>query len=889
MVMMNGTRNLTELEMALAEKFRVGIYCRLSKDDDLQGESASIANQRAMLEDYCNKQGWEVVAVFQDDGYTGLNMDRPDFQRMLKAIEKGFINLVITKDLSRLGRNYLETGRLMEDYFPRHGIRYIAMNDGIDTLAENNEIAPFKNILNEMYSKDISKKVHASYYLKATKGEFTGCVAPIGYRKDPENKNHLLIDEETAPIVQKIFQYALEGHGVGYIQRRLEEEEIPCPTWWNRQRGIRNSFTKWEVADPEKGRFMWDQSFLKDLLINPVYIGAMASQKRKYRFKIGTMGDKKPEDWILVENTHDPIISEQDFDAVQSKILARHQQRGDGTFSLFAGLIKCGECGKALTIRKTNAKKPKDIYACVTYNRFGAHHCTQHRVEYDELYAETGEAIIDAEGNAITAETTFKAKKTSGTTEVTFTFDGSALAGKTTVVFEDLYYEDLLLTTHADLEDEEQTIYFPEIGTTATNDKTGDHTALAETEVTLTDTVSYTGLAAGKTYTVTGTLMDRETGKAIQVDGKDVTANAEFTAEAGEGTVDLKFTFDGSALAGKTTVVFESVSYDGVEIAVHAELEDEGQTIYFPEIGTTATNDKTGTHTAQAEKEVTLTDVVAFSNLVEGKTYVVTGTLMDKETGETIEVDGKKIMAETDFTAEASEGTVELHFEFDGSALAGKTIVAFESVAQDGVEVAVHADLADEGQTIHFPEIHTSAADKADGDKEVAYASDVTVVDTVTYTSLTVGETYKVTGTLMDKETGKAIQVDGKDLTAETEFTAESTDGTVEVSFTFNTIDLDGHSVVVFETLTDANGNILASHEDIEDEDQTVTVSKKPETPTETPKEDTPTTPGTTVTTDSPKTGDDSNIMLWGILAAIAACAGIGCGIYSFRKKKDED
>ncbi len=165
-----------------------------------------------------------------------------------------------------------------------------------------------------------------------------------------------------------------------------------------------------------------------------------------------------------------------------------------------------------------------------------------------------------------------KAKKTSGTTEVTFTFDGSALAGKTTVVFEDLYYEDLLLTTHADLEDEEQTIYFPEIGTTATNDKTGDHTALAETEVTLTDTVSYTGLAAGKTYTVTGTLMDRETGKAIQVDGKDVTANAEFTAEAGEGTVDLKFTFDGSALAGKTTVVFESVSYDGVEIAVHAEL-----------------------------------------------------------------------------------------------------------------------------------------------------------------------------------------------------------------------------------------------------------------------------------------------------------------------------
>lgn len=386
MVMMRGTRTLTELDMALAEKFRVGIYCRLSKDDDLQGESASIANQRAMLEDYCEKQGWEVVAVYQDDGYTGLNMDRPDFQRLLKAIEKGFINLVITKDLSRLGRNYLETGRLMEDYFPRHGVRYIAMNDGIDTLADNNEIAPFKNILNEMYSKDISKKVHASYYLKATKGEFTGCVAPIGYRKDPENKNHLLVDEETAPIVRKIFQYALEGHGVGYIQRRLEAEEIPCPTWWNRQRGVRNSYTKWELKDPEKGRFMWDQSFLKDLLMNPVYMGCMASQKRNYRFKIGTMGDKKPEDWIMVEDTHEAIISPEDFDAVQSKIEARHQQRGDGTFSLFAGLIKCGECGKALTIRKTNAKKPKDVYACVTYNRFGKHHCTQHRVDFEDLY-----------------------------------------------------------------------------------------------------------------------------------------------------------------------------------------------------------------------------------------------------------------------------------------------------------------------------------------------------------------------------------------------------------------------------------------------------------------------------------------------------------------------
>ena len=163
------------MSAALAGGFRAAIYCRLSKDDDQQGESASIANQRDMLESYCEKQGWEVVAVYQDDGYTGLNMERPDLKRMLKAIERRQVNLVITKDLSRLGRNYLQTGHLIEDFFPRNGVRYIAMNDGIDTLRENNDIAPFKNILNEMYSKDISKKVHSSYLLKAQKGQFTGC------------------------------------------------------------------------------------------------------------------------------------------------------------------------------------------------------------------------------------------------------------------------------------------------------------------------------------------------------------------------------------------------------------------------------------------------------------------------------------------------------------------------------------------------------------------------------------------------------------------------------------------------------------------------------------------------------------------------------------------
>lgn len=386
MVMMN-TFEYNAFGAALAGSYRAAIYCRLSKDDELQGESASIANQRDMLEAYCEKQGWEVVAVFQDDGYTGLNMERPDLKRMLKAIERKQVNLVVTKDLSRLGRNYLQTGQLIEDFFPRNGVRYIAMNDGIDTMRDNNDIAPFKNILNEMYSKDISKKVHSSYVLKAQKGQFTGCIAPFGYRKDPEDKNHLLVDEETAPVVRLIFGYALDGHGPNYIRRKLEEAKFPCPTWWNRQRGYRNVYTKWEKKDPEKGKYIWDFSVIKDILMNPVYTGAMASQKKEYRFKIGTIGEKKPEDWIVVEGTHEALIDKKSFAIVQEKLKSRQRPGQSGEPSMFAGLLKCGECGKSLTVRYTNAKHPQQIYSCKTYNAYGKQHCSQHRVDFDMLYS----------------------------------------------------------------------------------------------------------------------------------------------------------------------------------------------------------------------------------------------------------------------------------------------------------------------------------------------------------------------------------------------------------------------------------------------------------------------------------------------------------------------
>lgn len=362
--------------------WRVGVYCRLSKDDELTGESASISNQRDILVNYCQSQGWQVVDVFQDDGYTGLNTDRPDLQRLLKACEKGLVNLVITKDQSRLGRNHVQTGFLMEEFFPKHGVRYIALYDNVDTFAGDNEIAPFKNVLNEMYSRDISKKVHASYHLQATKGKFTGVVPPLGYQKDPEEKGHLLIDDETAPIVRKIFQWAVDGHGINFISRELERQQIPCPSWWHRKRGLRTYYTKWEKKDPENGKYVWDESYLKSLLMNPVYCGDMASQKRYYRFKIGNQGDKAPEDWITVRDTHEAIIDEETFELVQKFISVKKQPNKTGRPNIFVGLVKCPDCGRNMAFSNPNGREPR--FRCRTYVR-NSNLCTTHAISYEAL------------------------------------------------------------------------------------------------------------------------------------------------------------------------------------------------------------------------------------------------------------------------------------------------------------------------------------------------------------------------------------------------------------------------------------------------------------------------------------------------------------------------
>lgn len=205
-------------------------------------------------------------------------------------------------------------------------------------------------------------------------------------KKDPTDKNHLIIDEDTAWIVRKIFAYAVDGNGPNYIRRKLEDEQIPCPTWWNRQKGLRNIYSKFEKIDPENGRFIWDFTTIQDILANPVYIGTIASQKSEYKFKVGWLGEKDPEDWITVENMHEPLVDRDTYELVQNKVKSRKRPDAWGNYSIFAGLVKCGQCGSSMNIRRANQKGNDKIYTCSRYNKYGVKHCSQHRIKYDVLY-----------------------------------------------------------------------------------------------------------------------------------------------------------------------------------------------------------------------------------------------------------------------------------------------------------------------------------------------------------------------------------------------------------------------------------------------------------------------------------------------------------------------
>lgn len=434
---------------------------------------------------------------------------------------------------------------------------------------------------------------------------------------------------------------------------------------------------------------------------------------------------------------------------------------------------------------------------------------------------DTGEAVM-VNGNPVTASQTFTSDGTKKVLDMHFNFDSSALGGKTVVVCEKLTYGDYVAATEEDMENKDQTIYFPEIHTTATDSETADHLTLADSRAVITDTVTYTNLLKGETYTLSGVLMDKETGKELLVDGEPVTQEMAFTAGRASGTKKLKFEFDTTGLAGKSFVVFETLTLEDVEVAEHKDINDEGQTIHIPAAQTTATDDSSKINVSEAKKEVSVTDTVAYRNLVPGKEYTVRGTAVDKETGEPLtDADGNELVSTAKFTAASADGSVDVKFTFDGTAMAGRSVVFFENVYYTDKLIAVHADIDDEAQTVHIPLIFTSVKDKNTDSHMSLAGSDVTLTDTVAYRNLVPGKTYTVSGTLMDQRTGKAVTVNGKTVTSSADFTPDTADGETTVDFHFNTKGLDDTTVVVFEKMFYGKAEI-AAHEDINDKGQTI-------------------------------------------------------------------
>lgn len=463
--------------------------------------------------------------------------------------------------------------------------------------------------------------------------------------------------------------------------------------------------------------------------------------------------------------------------------------------------------------------------------------------------AATGDAVT-VNGQAITAEKTFTAEDSAGSVTLDYTFDSYDLKGKTLVVYETLTdAKGAKLAEHRDKSDVSQqvTVLTPKLSTSAVDDADNDKSVTAEGDVTVTDYVRYTGLTAGQTYTLSGTLMDKSTKKAfVDADGNPVTATAGFTADAESGIATMTFTFDASGIkTGTKLVAFETVATNGIEIAVHKDINDIDQTVTVkaPVIGTTAVDAADGDKTVTGEENVAVRDTVHYSNVTPGKTYKVIGTLYEKvldKNGKATkkafkDKDGTPVTAEANFTAEDSYGNVDVTFYFDGSSLKeGTSLVAFESLSYNDKEIASHADVNDSGQTVIItkPKLSTTATDALDGDKNLIGEDNATIADTVHYMNVTPGKTYKVSGTLYEKVTdrdGKVskkqlLDADGNPVTAETEFVPEDTYGTVDVTFTFDgSLLKDNTPVVAFESLSYKDKEI-ASHSDIEDEDQTVTM-----------------------------------------------------------------
>ena len=379
----------------------------------------SIQSQKAILEKFAREMGKAAYSFYVDDGYSGTNFQRPSFQRMIADIEDGKIDTVITKDLSRLGRNYLESGAYIEVFFPQHHVRYIAVNDGVDSEQSGGlDITPFKNILNEFYSRDISKKVKSGKHIRALEGKFMGTTAPFGYRKDPQDKNHLIVDETTAPTVRLIYSLALEGYGTNRIGKVLYERKIPKPSYYKQEffsqhdsgsedywydwkqevitRIIRNhkqEFFSQHDSGSEDYWYDWKQEVITRIIRNPIYKGGMyVHGTSKPTFKCKGRGYIRRADREVLEDVHEAVVTKEVWQTAND-IIDRHTKVKpctSGYENIFRGLLKCPDCGQTLLIHTDNRNPDRDLldktyYQCTTYRKKGANFCTAHRISAGDI------------------------------------------------------------------------------------------------------------------------------------------------------------------------------------------------------------------------------------------------------------------------------------------------------------------------------------------------------------------------------------------------------------------------------------------------------------------------------------------------------------------------
>lgn len=363
-------------------KNRAGIYCRWSRDDgDVQ--SASIETQKQMLTQYAKNNGFVVAGVYVDDGISGTQFDRTGFQAMIQDIEDGKIDIVLLKDFSRLGREHLQSGYYTEIYFEEHDIRYISVNNGIDSAKGNTEFVPMIHMMNEWYSRDISQKVRSGYKQHALNGDFTAAFAPYGYKKSEEDKHKLVIDENVADNVKRIFNMAVEGYSPYKISMALRADEILTPRAYTAQ-----EYDRYKNSFNPKHPYDWCNATIVSILKNRVYLGHMVNGKSTTKsFKVRKQVIIPPEDWIEVKNTHEPIIDEDTFELAQKVIKVKKRPTKEGKHQIFQGLLRCSTCGQSLSFAKQKDRNTNGSFACNQSRRKGKEYCSFHYITYDAIYS----------------------------------------------------------------------------------------------------------------------------------------------------------------------------------------------------------------------------------------------------------------------------------------------------------------------------------------------------------------------------------------------------------------------------------------------------------------------------------------------------------------------